>query len=179
MSHFPGKITKLTPFTTKYSPAVWTIAPRSPKPTSFKDGLLWAKYLGQAATAGYDVIFRQPKIKELFEITPVILLTQPSVICFFLIRNFQAYWVSMLHKTLMGRNVLDIRSFGYNMKEDCFIYAHCAKKQNRFSRRGAATILTVNMEKDEVNASVKLMGVHGGSLEIQSYVLTAPSEDSS
>ncbi|GLV32764.1 uncharacterized protein CBL_00529 [Carabus blaptoides fortunei] len=160
MSHYPEKITKLTPFTTKYSPAVWTTAPRSPKPTSFKDGLLWAKYLGQAATAGYDVIFRQPKIKELFEITP-------------------AYWVSLFHKTLMGRNVLHIRSFGYNSKEDCFIYAHCTKRQNRFSRRGAATILTVNMEKDEVNASVKLMGIHGGNLEIQSYVLTAPSEDSS
>lgn len=57
--------------TTKPKLPVWTNAPRFVEPTSFINAMQWAKFVGDAAKEGYDVIFRQPKIREFYESTPV------------------------------------------------------------------------------------------------------------
>lgn len=50
---------------------IWTTPLRSSEPTTFSSALEWAKSLGDFARMGYNVIFRQPKIREFFEVTPV------------------------------------------------------------------------------------------------------------
>lgn len=49
----------------------WIIAPKYPNPITFADGILWAKQLGDAATNGYSVIFRQPRVREFLSDSPV------------------------------------------------------------------------------------------------------------
>lgn len=47
------------------------MAPKYSAPITFSSTILWAKQIGDAATNGYEVIFRQPRIRELFSVSPV------------------------------------------------------------------------------------------------------------
>lgn len=55
----------------KYRIPFWTTAPKSPNPITFADALLWGKQIGDVATSGYEVIFRQPRARELYTKTSV------------------------------------------------------------------------------------------------------------
>ncbi|CAH1170402.1 unnamed protein product [Phaedon cochleariae] len=132
---------------------LWTTAPKSEGPVTFSSALLWAKQLGNAAKTGYDVVFRQPRIHELFSDTP-------------------AYWFSLLHKKLMGSNVLEARATTSHAGTN--IYAHCTRKQNSFVRRGAMTVMIVNDNSSKYKVKVKLgTTLPEKSMEVQTYLLTS------
>ncbi|CAG9862577.1 unnamed protein product [Phyllotreta striolata] len=137
---------------------VWTTAPKSLGPVTFESALLWAKQVGNAAKAGYEVIFRQPRIYELFIDTPV-------------------YWFSLLHKQLMGCNVLEAKSSLF--QGDIDVFAHCTRKQNSFVRRGAMTVMIVNDRPVKYKVKVKLgNNFSDKSMEIQTYLLTSDRTNS-
>lgn len=64
-------------FVTKFWPkptsniGVWTTIPKSHQPVTFSSVLNYASQVGDAAKSGYEVVFRQPRIHELFSVTPV------------------------------------------------------------------------------------------------------------
>lgn len=57
--------------TNKFKVPVWTTLPKSPNPIIYEDAILWARQLGEAAKIGYEVVFRQPRLRELYSETPV------------------------------------------------------------------------------------------------------------
>nr|CAI5825494.1 unnamed protein product [Callosobruchus analis] len=138
---------------------LWTCVPRATSHITFASALMWAEQLGQAANIGYDVVLRQPRMYELFASTPV-------------------YWLSALHKKLMGTNVLEAKAATNQAGVE--VFAHCSRNQNSFIRRGALTLMTVNRNSDEVTFKVKF-GVPQAdkTMEVQYYILTAPSLNSS
>ncbi|XP_056641700.1 uncharacterized protein LOC130448364 [Diorhabda sublineata] len=137
---------------------VWTTVPKSTEPVTFSSALVWAKQIGNLAKMGYDVVFRQPRIHELFAATPI-------------------YWCSLLHKKLMGCNVLETKSNLF--QEDTNIFAHCTRKQNSFVRRGALTVMIVNDNQNKYKVKVKLGNtLPEKSMEVQSYILTSDSANS-
>lgn len=75
----------------------------------FLDALLWAQRLGTAARLGIQVVLRQPNIQGLKQPTP-------------------DYWVSVLHKALVGRAVLETRTPFHAEQNNSrtYVYAHCA-----------------------------------------------------
>lgn len=50
---------------------VWTTAPKHPHTVTFASALEWSRQIGDAARAGYNVVFRQPRLHEFFVDTPV------------------------------------------------------------------------------------------------------------
>ncbi|VEN46286.1 unnamed protein product [Callosobruchus maculatus] len=138
---------------------LWTCVPKASSHITFASALAWAEQLGQAAKIGYDAVFRQPRMYELFASTPV-------------------YWLSALHKKLMGTNVLEAKTA--TNQPGVEVFAHCTRNQNSFIRRGALTLMTVNRNSDEVVFKVKF-GVPQAdkTMEVQYYILTAPSLNSS
>ncbi|XP_044266264.1 uncharacterized protein LOC123012424 [Tribolium madens] len=134
---------------------LWTVSPKSAHPVSFDSAISWAKQLGEAAKIGYQVILRQPRLHEIYSETP-------------------PYWVSAMHKNLMGRNVLDVKpTIGHS---GLSVYAHCTKHQNDFIRSGAMTVLVVNNCTTNHTLLLKFGTVLLKNTEVQSYILT--SEDS-
>ncbi|XP_064210852.1 uncharacterized protein LOC100141957 [Tribolium castaneum] len=99
---------------------LWTVSPKSTHSVSFDSAISWAKQLGEAAKIGYHVILRQPRLHEIYSETP-------------------PFWVSAIHKNLMGRTVLDVKpTIGH---AGLSVYAHCTRHQNDFIRSGAMTVL--------------------------------------
>nr|CAH7757090.1 unnamed protein product [Callosobruchus chinensis] len=162
-SRFPDKegASKIIQSQKQGKPGVklWTCVPKASSHITFASALVWAEQLGQAAKIGYDAVFRQPRMYELFASTPV-------------------YWLSALHKKLMGTNVLEAKTATNQAGVE--VFAHCSRNQNSFIRRGALTLMTVNRNSDEVTFKVKF-GVPQAdkTMEVQYYILTAPSLNSS
>ena len=78
----------------------------------------------------------------------------------------------------MGQTVLDVKP-SFLTEVSTFVYAHCARNQNSFSRRGAITLMIVNNSSKEETVCVKLWSsMHVRSVEVQSYVLTAQDVNS-
>ncbi|XP_065173552.1 uncharacterized protein [Atheta coriaria] len=125
---------------------------KSQHPIGFEDGINWAVEIGEAARKGFSVIFREPRLQEYYSATP-------------------AYWVTVLHKSLMGRNVLDVKSTSLT-QSTARIYAHCARDQNSFSVRGALTIMIVNNGTEAHKAAFRIP-TQLKSVEVRSYTLTS------
>lgn len=65
-----GRVSKILQ-NNRHKMKIWTVAPRSSESPVFSSALLWAKQIGQAAKLGYDVVFRQPRMYEFFNDSPV------------------------------------------------------------------------------------------------------------
>lgn len=72
----------------------------------------------------------------------------------------------------MGTRVLDTRTLHYHNK-DCEIFSHCSKCLN------GIVIFVVNNGSAPVNFTTKLLAMTFKNLEIQPYIFTSTSEDSS
>ncbi|XP_026810521.1 LOW QUALITY PROTEIN: uncharacterized protein LOC113552053 [Rhopalosiphum maidis] len=128
----------------------------------FIDGLVWAQRLCAGARVGINTIMRKPSLLSLSEPTP-------------------DYWVSVLHKALVGPEVLDIKISAVN-KTRVETVAHCTKMspydpnegilapEYRYNR-GAVVIFGVNMGSETVKISLKTGQVQ--SLPLHQYFLTA------
>ncbi|XP_076265337.1 uncharacterized protein LOC143199418 isoform X2 [Rhynchophorus ferrugineus] len=137
--------------------SMWTVMPKDLSPVTFKSAMEWTQRVEEAAYAGYDVIFREPRLREITRDSPV-------------------YWASWLHKKLMGAKVLDTKPMFSN--NDLQAFAHCAKNQNSYARSGAVTVLVINNSTTEGNAHIHLAhALTEKSMEIQTYLLTSTLED--
>ncbi|CAH0554437.1 unnamed protein product [Brassicogethes aeneus] len=156
MSNKKDLMSKILP-NTESKLQFWTTTPKDLRPVNFSTAILWAQQIGDSAKTGYSVTLRQPRLHEMFSVTPV-------------------YWTSLLHKTFMGRVVLDIKKpFSFT---NAHVYAHCTKKQNQFVRRGAMTVMIVNNQSEAYTAFVRLGNPYLKNIEIQTYLLTSPNENS-
>ncbi|GAB1859888.1 Heparanase [Camponotus japonicus] len=106
------------------------------KPEKFKHeylgALIWTTRLGNAAKLGIQVIMRQPS--NFYKATP-------------------DYWVSLLHKTLVGRQVLELR-LQSNNESYVHLYSQCTKPSALYDK-GAITIFGVNLTPKEMTANLK------------------------
>ncbi|KAJ8920301.1 hypothetical protein NQ315_011962 [Exocentrus adspersus] len=138
---------------------IWTTAPSPSEPVSFSSAMLWAEQVGNAAKIGYDAVFRQPSIDEVFTDTPV-------------------YWFSLLHKKLMGNNVLETNLLTEHPA--CAIYAHCTRKPNASEENEGVTVMVVNKNpRISYKIQVKLEEATTEFVEeVQSYILTSSSPNS-
>jgi len=66
---------------------------------------------------------------------------------------YQAYWVSLLYKTLVGREVLEIK-LQSNNENYVHFYSHCTKSSALYSK-GAVSIFGINLTPKTVTASLK------------------------
>ncbi|XP_020283598.1 uncharacterized protein LOC109854677 isoform X2 [Pseudomyrmex gracilis] len=110
--------------------------------------LVWTRRLGNVAKLGAQVVMRRPS--NLHKTTP-------------------DYWVSLLHKKLVGREVLETRS--QSADSHVYLYAHCTRPSASYDR-GAVTIFGVNFTPKK--AIVNLKGVKIKTLH--AYILTSDSE---
>ncbi|XP_060881200.1 uncharacterized protein LOC132952789 [Metopolophium dirhodum] len=128
----------------------------------FMDGLVWAQRLCAGARVGINTIMRKPSLSSLSEPTP-------------------DYWVSVLHKALVGSEVLDIKISSGN-KTRLETVAHCTKMspydpnegilapEYRYNR-GAVVVFGVNMGTEAIKISLKTGQMQ--SLPLHQYFLTA------
>lgn len=65
----------------------------------------------------------------------------------------QDYWVSLLHKTLVGREVFEARVQSLN-KSHVYLYCQCTRASNRY-QRGSVTIFGVNLSPENVRVDLK------------------------
>ncbi|KYN16821.1 Heparanase [Trachymyrmex cornetzi] len=94
--------------------------------------LIWMRRLGDAAKLGIQVVMKQ--LTNLSQATP-------------------AYWVSLLYKTLVGREVLEIK-LQSNNENYVHFYSHCTKPSALYSK-GAVTIFGINLTPKTVTTSLK------------------------
>ncbi|KYM81626.1 Heparanase [Atta colombica] len=94
--------------------------------------LIWMRRLGDAAKLGIQVVMRQ--LTNLSQATP-------------------AYWISLLYKTLVGREVFEIK-LQSNNENYVHFYSHCTKSSALYSK-GAVTIFGINLTPKTVTASLK------------------------
>ncbi|XP_076295138.1 uncharacterized protein LOC143216182 [Lasioglossum baleicum] len=106
------------------------------KPEEYKSlylgALITTRRLGNAARSKVDVIMRQPED-----------LTQPS----------PDYWVSLLHKTLVGRQVFD-GTVDTDEENHVYIYYQCTKSSDRY-QPGSITIFGINFNPEDVEIRLK------------------------
>ncbi|KAL6262542.1 hypothetical protein P5V15_005336 [Pogonomyrmex californicus] len=108
--------------------------------------LIWTRRLGNAAKLGIQVVMRQ--LLDFSKATP-------------------DYWVSLLYKTLVDREVLDTR---FNNKNVHF-YSQCTKPSALYSK-GAITIYGINLSPKRVTASLKDSKIK----ILHKYILSPSSE---
>ncbi|GJQ75950.1 hypothetical protein Trydic_g18006 [Trypoxylus dichotomus] len=137
---------------------IWLQIPKSQSPITFKSAIDWAKIIGETASIGYELIFREPRLFEIIADTPV-------------------FWLTLFHKKLTGRNVLELKP-GQSIDGRLSAYCHCARNQNDFLRRGAITVLVINYDIEERTIALKMSTVTSKNCEIRNYILTTDFEES-
>ncbi|XP_012281544.1 uncharacterized protein LOC105700352 [Orussus abietinus] len=100
----------------------------------FLGALVWTRRLGNAAKLGVQVIMRQPDKSNLFQPSP-------------------DYWVSVLHKMLVGREVLDAKMTIGNRTHVHF-YCQCTRPSSRYEK-GSLTVFGINLTPGKVVANLK------------------------
>ncbi|XP_011706882.1 PREDICTED: uncharacterized protein MAL13P1.304-like, partial [Wasmannia auropunctata] len=98
----------------------------------YLEALIFTRRLGDAAKLGIQVVMRQ--LSDLSQATPI-------------------YWVSLLYKTLVGREVLDMK-LQSNNESYVHFYSHCTKPSALYSK-GAITIFGINLTPRKVTVSLK------------------------
>ncbi|XP_050532685.1 uncharacterized protein LOC126900791 [Daktulosphaira vitifoliae] len=128
----------------------------------FTDGLIWAQRLVAGAKVGINVMMRKPSLTSLQEPTP-------------------DYWVSILHKALIGIEVFDVKMQSIN-KTRLETVAHCTRESSfnpnegilapdfRYTR-GALSVFGVNMGTENVKISLKTGNLQ--SVPVHQYLLTS------
>ncbi|XP_043269101.1 uncharacterized protein [Venturia canescens] len=100
----------------------------------FLGALAWTRRLGNAARLGVQVILRQPYGSNLLQPTP-------------------DYWVSVLHKALVGPEVLDARVTNGNRSHVHF-YCQCTKPSSKYEK-GSLTVFGINLTPKKIVVNLK------------------------
>ncbi|XP_015110943.1 uncharacterized protein LOC107037095 [Diachasma alloeum] len=100
----------------------------------FLGALVWTRRLGNSAKLGAQVLMRQPQESNLFEPTP-------------------DYWVSVLYKTLVGREVLDTKIATGN-RTHLHFYCQCTRPSSKYEK-GSLTVFGINLTPAKLAVSLK------------------------
>lgn len=109
------------------------------------EGIRWANILGSSAQNGFDVVFQRI---DKFDVM------NPSL----------SYYVSLLHKKLMGEKVFDTKILNGDKLSPKY-YTHCAKNMS-----GSFSVMGVNFADHKTKISTKLPSKYTGS-EVYQYTL--------
>ncbi|XP_043479696.1 uncharacterized protein LOC122509586 [Leptopilina heterotoma] len=119
----------------------------------FIGALVWTRRLGNAAKVGAQVLMRQPDNSNLFKPSP-------------------DFWVSLLHKTLVGPEVFNLNIQSGNETRINF-FCQCTKRSSKY-KRGSLTIFGINFTPNKIVANLKGLKIK----ETDDYILL-PGFDSS
>lgn len=136
---------------------VWLNVPKSTQsskntlcgPECESDGIQWANILGSSAQNGFKVVFQRI---DKFEVKI------PSL----------SYYVSLLHKKLMGEKVFDTKMLNGDSLSPKF-FTHCTRNVS-----GAFSVMGVNAADYKIKTSTKLPSKYTGS-EVYQYILNVDS----
>jgi hypothetical protein len=91
----------------------------------------------------------------------------------------QDYWVSLLHKTLVGRVVLDVKQ-SYGTNSHIHMYCHCTNHYTTWLfgeavsyKRGDITCFGINHWNTKVKINLKLGSTGKRNEEVHQYLLTS------
>lgn len=119
----------------------------------------WLDKLGLAARFKHEVVVRQTFVKGNYSLLDDDLDPNPD------------YWLSLLHKRLVGEKVLDV-SGQTEEKRKVRVYAHCSNSQYPL---GSVTLLALNVLLD-TTVVLKLNGELKGK-DVDVYLLTPENGD--
>lgn len=122
-------------------------------------GFMWLDKLGLAARFKHEVVVRQTFVKGNYSLLDDDLDPNPD------------YWLSLLHKRLVGEKVLDV-SGQTEEKRKVRVYAHCSSSQYPL---GSVTLLALNVLLD-TPVVLKLNGELKGK-DVDVYLLTPENGD--
>ncbi|XP_059489300.1 heparanase-like [Neocloeon triangulifer] len=126
---------------------LWISEAERPAPQGrFVDAMQWVSKLGQAARMDVDVIMHSPTLQTLLHPTP-------------------EFWVSALHKQLVGSSVLDTRFVNERMGRETHIFAHCSTTGVSL---GGIVVFGVNYRDEAV--PLELHGIKDS--EVRVYMIT-------
>ncbi|RXG53759.1 Heparanase [Armadillidium vulgare] len=126
---------------------------------SFASCFPWLDKLGSAAIGGISAVFRQTLYGGCYALIDDELNPYPN------------YWVSVLHKKIMGQEVLLPRV--RMAKQTLRIYAHCLEHDHPLEKQGAIVILILNLSNEK--ETVQLIGESLKSSPKYLYELSAPN----
>ncbi|XP_031560486.1 heparanase-like [Actinia tenebrosa] len=124
--------------------------------------LSWLDKLGLAARLGVEVVIRQ----TFFHGDYALLDDQSNPV--------PNYWLSLLHKRLVGQKVLDVEN-GLEENRVVRIYAHCTNTKPGQYATGAVTILAINLDPNDT-ALLNLKGKFY-QLPVDQYLLSPHQEN--
>lgn len=78
----------------------------------------------------------------------------------------QDYWVSLLHKTLVGREVFDAKIQTSN-ENHVYLYCQCAKASNKYEK-GSIVIFGVNLSPEDATINFQVAKI----TTVHEYVLS-------
>ncbi|XP_043463125.1 uncharacterized protein DDB_G0283697-like [Leptopilina heterotoma] len=112
----------------------------------FIGALVWTRRLGNSAKIGAQVVMRQPENSNLFKPTP-------------------DFWVSLLHKNLVGSEVLDI-NVEFGNETHIHFFCQCTKPSLKY-KKGSLTIFGINLTPNPIIAKLKDFKIK----EVDEYIL--------
>ncbi|XP_022802636.1 heparanase-like [Stylophora pistillata] len=102
----------------------------------FVAGFLWLNKLGMAAQHGYEVVLRQTMFQGYYSLVGLEDM-EPN----------PDYWLSFLHKKLLGTIVLEVKRDLY-LPEMVRIFAYCTNTKSGLYKRGAITFMAMNLHPE-------------------------------
>lgn len=122
-------------------------------------GFLWLDKLGLSARLSHEVVLRQTFVGGDYALLDEDWNPNPD------------YWLSLLHKRLVGVKVLEVKS-GTEEKRQTRVYAHCSSRKYSV---GAVTLLVLNVHKHDPVVLKLTDGLQGK--EVEEYLLTTGDSD--
>uniref|UniRef100_A0A672J1L7 Heparanase n=1 Tax=Salarias fasciatus TaxID=181472 RepID=A0A672J1L7_SALFA len=128
---------------------------------AFVAGFMWLDKLGLAASRGLQVVMRQALIGP-----GKYQLVDPNL------DPFPDYWLSILHKRLVGRRVLRVEMLSQlGQGERVRVYLHCASKRRQtVHKHGAVVLLSMNLSDEP---AVLFLPPSVSSSSVEAFVLQA------
>jgi heparanase len=129
----------------------------------FVAGFLWMEKLGISAAMGIKLVMRQTFCGGNYALIDLDLNPNPD------------YWISWIHKQLIGRLVFDVTVVASGAVNATRVYAHCTNTDRSRYKTGALTVFALN-----VNRNLTQMLTFTGALAkqvIHVYLLTPDDDD--
>ncbi|ETN58561.1 hypothetical protein AND_009842 [Anopheles darlingi] len=118
--------------------------------TCLREGLAYARTLGEAARGGANVVFKPLHRDD---------IRKPTL----------SYLIALLHKRTIGRKVFSVQTSKQAAADQTYLYAYCGRSRNA---TGALTVFIVNEDALEAsNVTLRLSQTRAGSTPVELYLI--------